>query len=299
MTAGVAAGEHRTGLVLGVAAYTAWGVVPLYWRELDGIDPIELLACRALFGGVAFAGLAAAMGQLAGAWAALRAPRVLAALAASSALLALNWGLFIHATLGGYLLQASLGYFINPLVSVALGVAFLGERLRRLQLVALALATAGVGWLAVGAGPPWIALLLAGSFGLYGLLRKTAPVAALAGSTAETVLLAPVAAGYLAWIALDPARGAFTHVDPATHGLMVGTGVVTALPLVWFTAAARRLPLTTLGFLQYLAPTGQFLTAVLVLDEPLAGRALAAFAFIWAGLAVFTVDLARAARGRA
>jgi chloramphenicol-sensitive protein RarD len=302
-TAGVPAGlaaaaarEHRTGLVLGLAAYTAWGVVPLYWRQLTGVDPVEILACRALFGAVTFVALAAAMRQLGGAVAALRDRRALVVLAAASALLALNWGLFIHATLGGHLLQASLGYFINPLLSVALGVVFLRERLRRLQLVAIALAAVGVAWLAVGAGPPWIALTLAGSFGIYGLLRKTAPVAALAGSTVETLLMAPVGAAYLIWIAADPSRGVFSHAGTTTHALLAGTGLVTALPLLWFTAAARRLPLATIGFLQYLAPTGQFLMAIFVFHEPMASRKLVAFAFIWVGLAVFSLDLVRVTR---
>lgn len=290
--------EHRTGLLLGIAAYSAWGIVPLYWRELHGVDPVEILACRALFGLVTFVGLAIAMRQLPVIQAALRDRRTLGILAAASALLGLNWGLFIHATLGGHLLQASLGYFINPLLSVALGVIFLRERLRRLQLVAIILAAAGVTWLALGAGPPWIALTLASSFGVYGLLRKTAPVAALAGSTIETALMAPVATVYLLWIAGDPARGAFAHADLRTHLFLAGTGLVTALPLLWFTAAARRLPLATVGFLQYLAPTGQFLTAVLVFGEPLAARKLAAFAFIWVALAVFSLDLVRVSRQR-
>ncbi len=288
--------EQRTGLLLGIAAYTAWGIVPLYWRELEGVDPVEILACRALFGAVTFVALAALMGQLRLVRVTLRDRRTLAVLVAAAALLALNWGLFIHATLGGQLLQASLGYFINPLLSVALGVVFLRERLRRLQLVAIVLATAGVVWLALGAGPPWIALALASSFGVYGLLRKTAPVAALAGSTIETSLMVPVAVIYLAWISGDPARGDFAHAGARTHLLLAGTGLVTALPLLWFTAAARRLPLATVGFLQYLAPTGQFLTAVLVFGEPLAARKLAAFAFIWIALALFSLDLARAAR---
>lgn len=288
--------EQRTGLLLGIAAYTAWGVVPLYWRELQGIDPVEILACRALFGSITFVALAAIMGQLGLVRITLRDRRTLAILVVASALLAFNWGLFIHATLGGHLLEASLGYFINPLISVALGVIFLRERLRRLQLIAIVLAAAGVTWLALGAGPPWISLALASSFGVYGLLRKTAPVAALAGSTIETALMLPIAIAYLAWIAGDPARGDFAHADLRVHLLLAATGLVTALPLLWFTAAARRLPLATVGFLQYLAPTGQFLTAVLVFGEPLATRKLAAFGFIWVALAVFSVDLVRVAR---
>ena len=289
--------ELRTGLVLGVAAYATWGVVPIYWKLLGGVSPVEILACRALFGLAAFVALAAVARQGPAIRAAVRDRRVLAVLALSSTLLAFNWGMFIYATLSGHLLQASLGYFINPLVSVGLGVVFLRERLRPLQRIAIVLATIGVLWLAAGAGPPWISLGLAASFGLYGLLRKTAPVEALAGSTVETALMAPVGAAYLVWSAAG-AHGAFGHADLRTHLLLAATGVVTALPLAWFTAAARRLPLAIIGFLQYLAPTGQFLTAVLLFGEPLAARKLTAFGFIWAALLVFSADLVRISRAR-
>lgn len=288
--------QYRLGLTLGIAAYAAWGVVPLYWHQLRGVDAVEILACRALFGAASFVAIAAAMGQLGAVRATLRDRRAVTVLAAAAALLALNWGLFIHATLGGHLLQASLGYFINPLFSVALGVVVLRERLRRLQLAAIVIALAGVVWLALGAGPPWIALTLATSFALYGLLRKTAPVAALPGSTVETLMMAPLALAYLVYIAADPSRGAFAHADVTTHAFLAGTGLVTALPLLWFTAAARRLPLAVVGFLQYLAPTGQFLTAVLVFDEPLAARKLLAFVCIWVALVTFSIDLLRQRR---
>ena len=287
--------ELRTGLLLGVAAYAAWGVVPIYWKLLAGVSPVEILACRAVFGLLAFALLAAVTRSGPAIRAALRDRRVVVTLAGAALLLAGNWGLFIYATLSGHLLQASLGYFINPLVSVALGVVVLGERLRRLQLAAIGLASVGVVWLALGAGPPWISLGLAGTFGLYGLLRKTAPVAALAGSTIETALMAPFGAAYLAWV-LATGHGATGQADVSIHLLLAATGVVTALPLAWFTAAARRLPLAVIGFLQYLAPTGQFLTAVLVFGEPLAARKLTAFGFIWAALLVFSVDLVRITR---
>jgi chloramphenicol-sensitive protein RarD len=292
------ADERRLGLFLGIAAYAAWGVVPLYWRELTGVDPLEILACRALFGLITFAALVAIMGQTREVAAVLRNRRAVAVLAVAAALLALNWGLFIHATLNKHLLQASLGYFINPLLSVALGVIFLRERLRRLQLLAIVLAAVGVVWLALGAGPPWIALTLASSFALYGLLRKTAPAPALAGSTIETAMMAPAALAYLLYIAGDASRGAFAHAGTATHLLLAGTGLVTALPLLWFTAAARRLPLAVVGFLQYLAPTGQFILAVTVQGESLAARKLLAFAFIWTALAIFSIDLVRITRAR-
>ena len=288
--------SFRTGLAAGAAAYAAWGVVPLYWHLLAAIAPIEILAHRAVWGLVAFLVMAVVTGQGPAIGAAVRDRRVVLALATSATLLAINWGLFIWATLAGHLLQASLGYFINPLVSVALGVTFLGERLRRWQLIAIVLAAVGVILLAgAGDGVPWVSLVLAGSFGSYGLVRKVAPVAALAGSTIETAMMAPFGVAYLIYLAAT-GGGALGHIDLADTLLLLSAGVVTAVPLAWFTVAARRLPLSVVGFLQYLAPTGQFLTAVIAFHEPLADAKLLAFAFIWAGLAVFSADLALASR---
>jgi chloramphenicol-sensitive protein RarD len=288
--------SFRRGLAAGIAAYCAWGVVPLYWHLLTAIAPVEILAHRAVWGLLAFAAMALALDQRPAIIAALRDRRALAALAAGATLLAINWGIFIWATLRGHLLQASLGYFINPLVSVALGVGFLGERLRPGQLAAIAIAAVGVLRLAwTNDGLPWISLALAGSFGVYGLVRKTAPVGALAGSTIETAMMAPLGAAYLGYLAVT-GGGSLGHVDVATTLLLLATGVVTALPLAWFTVAARGLPLSVVGFLQYLAPTGQLLTAVIAFGEPLATARLQAFVLIWAALAVFTVDMLAARR---
>jgi chloramphenicol-sensitive protein RarD len=285
--------ETRRGLAFGVAAYAFWGIVPLYWRLLRGVDPVEILAHRAVWGLGAFILIAVLLRALPEVRAALADRRAVGALAVSSALLAVNWGVFIYAVSIDHVLHASLGYFINPLVSVVLGMVVLGERLRRMQWLAVTLAAAGVVQVAAHAGGlPWIALVLASTFGLYGLLRKVAPVPALAGSLIETALLAPIGALYLLFLA-GTDRGALGHVDAGTHVLLLITGAVTALPLVWFTAAARRLPLSTIGFLQYLAPTGQFLSAVLVFREPFASRDLAAFSCIWAALVVFSIDLWR------
>ena len=215
-------------------------------------------------------------------------------MALSGGLLAINWSLFVWAILGGHLLEASIGYFINPLLSVALGTLVLREQLSRLQWLAIVLATCGVAILTWRAGRvPWIALLLASSFAVYGYVRKTARVEALVGSTLETILMAPIAVVFL--IALG-GHGALGHADVPTHALLVGTGVVTAVPLILFTSAARRLPLSTIGFLQYLAPTGQFLLAVIAYGEPLGTERLLAFAAIWAGLVAFSLDLWRTAR---
>jgi chloramphenicol-sensitive protein RarD len=285
--------EHETrriGLLHGIAAYGLWGIVAAYWKLLEGIDPIELVAHRAVWGLLAFGAIAIGAGQ----WRAMRAaivdPRVLAVMALSSSLLAVNWGVFVGATITGRLLDASLGYFINPLVSVALGMIVLRERMRRLQWIAIGLAAVGVAQLALRAGEvPWIALVLASTFGLYGLVRKIARVEAVVGSTIETVLMAPVGAIYLAVLG----GGVMNGGSASTIALLAGTGVVTAVPLVLFASAARRLPLATVGFLQYLAPTGQFVLAATVFGEPLASERLLAFVWIWAGLGVFSVDLWR------
>lgn len=283
--------ERQRGLLHGVLAYGLWGIVPLYWKLLAEHDALELLAHRAAWGLLAFAILVAAARQLAELRLALRDVRTLGVMALSGVLLAINWGVFVWATVRGHLLDASLGYFINPLISIALGTLILRERLAPLQWLAIALATAGVAFLTYRVGQvPWIALVLAVTFGLYGLVRKTARVHALVGSTVETVLLLPLAVGYLAY---RGDAGALGHADVSTHALLVGTGVITAIPLVLFASAARRLPLSTVGFLQYLAPTGQFLLASLAFDEPVSLDRLLAFAMIWAGLAVFTFDLWR------
>jgi chloramphenicol-sensitive protein RarD len=285
--------ERRVGLLQGVLAYGLWGIVAAYWKLLADVDPIELIAHRALWGLIAFAAIVVVAGRWSAFVAALRDLRLVGVMALSGALLAVNWTVFVSATIHGHLLDASLGYFINPLVSVALGMLVLRERLTRLQWVAIALATVGVALLTWRAGRvPWVALVLAATFGLYGLVRKTARVDALVGSTVETVLLAPIAAIYLAWLG----GGAIADAGAREFALIAGTGVVTAVPLVLFTSAARRLPLSTVGFLQYLAPTGQFLLAVLAFGEPLAHDRLLAFGWIWAGLVVFSIDLARRSR---
>lgn len=286
--------DLRRGLLQGVLAYGLWGVVPAYWKLLATVEPLELIAHRAVWGLGAFMVIVVVSGQVGALRVALRDVRTIGVMAGSGVLLAINWGLFVWATISGHLLEASLGYFINPLVSVGLGTIVLRERLSRLQWIAIGLATLGVAILAWRAGRiPWVALLLASTFGLYGLVRKTAKVNALIGSTIETMLMVPIAVAYLIFTA---DHGAFGHTDASTTALLVGTGVITAVPLVLFTSAARRLPLSTIGFLQYLAPTGQFLLAVIAFGEPLALDRLAAFVVIWAGLAVFTLDLFRSRR---
>jgi chloramphenicol-sensitive protein RarD len=291
--------SFRRGLLFGVLAYGLWGIVPLYWQLMITVDPVELIAHRAVWGLVAFVALVIAAGQTPALAAALRDRRTVGLMAISGGFVAINWGTFVYAVASHQLLEASLGYFINPLLSVALGTIVLRERLRRLQWLAIGAATAGVAVIAIGAGrAPWIALVLASSFAIYGLIRKTARVESLIGSTIETLLLAPIAGAYLGYLALT-GRGAFGHAPTTIELYLLSTGAVTAIPLLLFTSAARRLPLSTVGFLQYLAPTGQFLLAVTVLGEPIARDKLTAFALIWIGLVVFSLDLARSQRSRA
>jgi chloramphenicol-sensitive protein RarD len=285
--------ETRRGILHGALAYGLWGVVPAFWKLLGSVNPLEILGHRVVWGLCTLLGLVAATGRIAPTRQALRDRRVVAAMAASAVLISVNWGTFVYAVSAGRLLEASLGYFINPLVSVALGVAVLGERLRAAQKLAIALAALGVTALALHRGqPPYLALVLAVTFGLYGLVRKTAKVESLSGSTIETALIFPFALVGLGALALR-GEGALGHAAPSLHLLLLATGAVTTIPLLLFTSAARRLPLSTVGFLQYLAPTGQFLLAVLAYREPFSAAALGSFAIIWAALAVFSYDVWR------
>ena len=288
--------ETRRGLGYGIAAYGLWAIIPLFWKLLAHIDPLEVLAHRVIWGALTFVIIVRFMGVGPELRAAIRERRTLAVMALSGTLLAINWGIFILAVSTDRLLDASLGYFINPLVSVALGTIVLHERLRRLQWLAIVTAIAGVALLSwqVG-GLPWISLILAFSFGSYGLVRKTAKVDSLIGSTIESALLVPLALAYLTIVAVQ-GGGRLGHADALEHGLLISTGVVTAGPLLLFTSAARRLPLSTIGFLQYLTPTGQFLLALLLFHEPFTANKLLAFGLIWIALGVFSVDLWQRAR---
>ena len=288
--------RRASGLASAVAAYGMWGLLPLYFKAMPGVGALEILAHRIAGSAVLLAAAIALWRGRAG-FARLRAARV-RVLLATTALIAVNWGLYIWAVQAGRVLEASLGYFVNPLVNVALGVGFLREALRPWQRAAFALAGAGVLALVVSTGAvPWIALALAGSFGLYGLLRKQADVEPVGGLFAETALLAPPA---LALLALLAARGdgAFLRTPRETL-LLALAGVVTSVPLLAFGHAVRRLRLSTLGIVQYLAPTGQFLLAVLAFGEPF-GRAQAfAFACIWGALGLYTWDAVTSARAPA
>lgn len=284
--------EARAGLVYALGAYLAWGVIPAYFKLLAHVPPIVVLANRIVWSLAFLVVLLTFQRKWGEVRAAVTRRRTLAVLMCSTGMIAVNWFVFLWAITNGHILQASLGYFINPLVNVLLGVAILRERLRPGQIAGLLLATAGVVVMTISTGGvPWVALSLAFSFAFYGLLRKIAPVGPVAGLSIETATLFPVA--LLIATGMIPISG---HVFPTasfsrgTISLLVSSGVITAIPLLLFAAGARRLRLATMGFLQYVSPTCQLLLAVLVYDEPFSSRQLLSFALIWTGLAAYTLE---------
>lgn len=288
----------RAGFLLGLGAYILWGVLPLYFKALANVLPTELVAHRILWSLIFLAVLAVWWKRLKDIRAALATPRLVLILALTAGLIGINWLIYIWAVLNGHVLEASLGYYLNPLVNVLLGVLLLKERLSRVQTGAVCLAGAGVAILAFGgAGALWISLSLAASFALYGFVRKIAPVEALEGLSVETILLAPIALAWVLWLQ-ETGRGSF-GVDARTDILLILSGAATAIPLLLFTAAAKRLPYSTLGFLQYIAPSLQFLLAVLVFGEELTTAHIVCFGLIWIALALFVAEGARIGRASA
>lgn len=281
--------ETRNGVLAALTAYLFWGFLPILFRALDSVGSVLIVAERTLFS-LVLLGIILAVGagfrearQLLTNWKTFRI------IALSTALLVANWLLYVWAVETGQVLEASFGYFINPLVNVAIGMIFLGERQNRLQTVAIAIAVVAIGIQAVGLGKfPFIAVSLALTFGFYGFFRKTAPSGPTSGLFAETVVAAPFA---LAYVAFDIAtKGLGPHADPTIMMLLMLTGPATAVPLLLFAYGVRRLRLTTIGMFQYLAPSLQFLVAVILFGEHLNGTRLLSFALIWLSLAVFSYD---------
>lgn len=282
--------ETRRGFILGAAAYALWGLFPLYWPLLEPAGAVEILAHRIFWSLAVMVILVFAVRRTSRLRAVLASPRTRSILAVGAAVITVNWGTYIWGVNNGHVVEASLGYFINPLVTVLMGVVILGERLRPLQWLALGIATLAVLGLTVEYGrPPWVALVLAFSFGSYGLAKKKANTGAVESLTVETMVLAPLALGYLLWLS---GQGTSTF---GQHGLghallLMGTGVVTAVPLICFGAAATRVSMTTLGLLQYLAPTLQFGLGVFLFHEPMPAMRWVGFSLVWLALAVFTFE---------
>jgi len=280
----------KKGVLFAIGAYVLWGLFPLYWKQLEVVPAQEIVAHRILWSFVFIFGVIILMKRVRGLWKDIRRPHVLLTYAASAVLLAINWLTYIWGVNSGYIVEASLGYFINPLVSVLLGVIFFRERLRPGQWAAIGLAAVGVGYLTVRYGSlPWIGLVLAFSFGTYGLIKKRASLEALEGQTLEMALLFIPALFFL--LHLEGQHVAvFGHTGPGTVFLLAFGGVVTAVPLLMFAAAARRIPLSMIGILQYIAPSLQFSIGVWVYNENFSRSRLIGFCFIWSALLIYTLE---------
>jgi chloramphenicol-sensitive protein RarD len=288
--------ERRLGVLSGLSAYALWGLFPLYFPLLEPAGGLEIVAHRVLWS-VVFVGLLLTVRRN---WSQVRAlvsdPRRLLVLTGAAVLIAVNWLVFVYGVNSGQVVETSLGYFINPLVSVLLGVVVFSERLRPLQWAAVGIAAVAVAVLTIDYGrPPWIALALAASFGLYGVMKKVVRVEAAPGLFVETLLVAVPAAIVLA-VLHSSGQGTFANAGTGHALLLASAGIATAIPLLLFAAAARRIPLSTVGLLQYLTPLMQLAIGVFVYDEPMPPARLAGFVIVWIALAVFTADSLRHAR---
>jgi chloramphenicol-sensitive protein RarD len=286
--------RSRLGIFYGIAAYGSWGVFPLYFKLVRFAGSMEILAHRVIWSFAILAMMVAALGRWKELLRELQSDKLRLMLGLSTLFIASNWLVFIYAVTSGQVLQASLGYFANPLLNVLLGVLVFRERLRPVQMVSIVLALAGFVVLACFVGQvPWIAATLAVTFSLYGLMRKLMPVDGLVSLTVETLVLLPVAMVYLAYLNVTQ-TGATGGLS--TLGLLALSGPVTTIPLLFFGGAARRLRLSTMGILQYLSPTLQFTLAVVAFGEPFKPAQIASFACIWAGIIIYTADSLRAVR---
>ncbi|MBK7028215.1 MAG: EamA family transporter RarD [Bacteroidales bacterium] len=288
---------YLSGLFYALACYSAWGVFPLYWKMLSAVPSDQILAHRIIWS-VAFLLiiLLATRNQTVISY--LKDKRILGLLFITGLLIGGNWFVYIYAVNHNHIVEASLGYYINPLVNVLLGVVFLGERLKKAQIIAVVLAFAGVSWLTFHLGRvPWVSLYLAVSFAVYGLIRKKANLESLPGLLIETLLLSPLAIYYL-WFVQQQGIGMFLNHSWLTDFLLILGGPVTAIPLFWFGKAATRIPLSTIGFIQYLSPTLQLLIGLVVYKEPFSPVYIISFGLVWAGLILYTLSIIRDYRKR-
>lgn len=290
--------ENSTGILYGIGAYGLWGLLPLYFIILLPATAIEIVANRVLWSLVFCALLLTVMRSWRTVRAAAANPRIVATLAVAAMLIAVNWFVYTYGVTNGHAIEAALGYFINPIVSVLLGVVVLHEKLRRLQWAAVGMGVVAVVVLAIGYGNvPWIALTLAFSFGFYGFVKKRvgSKVDAVSSLSIETAVLTPIAAAVMIWLSVTGAATVLTE-GPGHFWIMAAAGVITAVPLIFFGAAARRLPLTTIGLLQYLAPVLQFLLALFVFQEEMPLERWVGFGLVWVALAMLTIDMLRTVR---
>ncbi len=288
--------ESRRGLLLGIAAYGIWGLFPLYWPLLEPAGAVEILAHRILWSCLTMGLLVLLLRRASVVREIMANRRTRSLLVLAACLITVNWAVYIWGVNNGHVVETSLGYFVNPLVTVLMGVFVLGERLRRVQWVALAVATLAVLVLTVDYGrPPWIALVLALTFGSYGLCKKQANAPAIESLTFETMVIGPVALAYLVWLTRQGGSD-FTDHGGGHVLLLMSAGIVTAVPLVCFGGAAIRVPLVTLGLLQYLTPTLQFALGVFYFHEDMPAGRWIGFGLVWVALGIFTLDLVRQRR---
>jgi chloramphenicol-sensitive protein RarD len=281
----------RTGIINATLAFLCWGLFPLYFHALNEVPPGQILAHRVLWSLLFLAIVLTVRRQWQWLPAVLRQPRVIVSFVASAFVLSLNWLVYIWAVNNGHVIEASLGYFINPLVNIMFGYLLLKERLRPGQWAAIALAALGVAWLTWQAGTvPWIALILAATFGAYGLMRKTAALGALEGLSFETMALFPLALAYVIWLSLHGQNSFINAAADSTRWLLVAAGPITAIPLLLFAAGARKIPLSALGLLQYISPTIQFLLGVWLFHEAFNAERMVGFLLIWSALALYAAE---------
>lgn len=286
----------RQGVFFALGAYMIWGLAPIYFKTLAHVPALEVLAHRIMWAFLFMLVLIVASGRMQQVVRAFDSPKLLLQLALAACLIGLNWFLFIWAVANDHILDASLGYYINPLLNVAIGMLFFGERLRRLQLIAVLMAVIGVAIQIITFGSvPWIALVLAGSFATYGAIRKKLPFDSLTGLWLEVILLLPFILVYFFVFANSSASNMLANTWQL-NGLLVLAGVITTVPLLFFTGAAKRIRYSTLGLFQYIAPSMMFILAVLIYNEPLSADKLITFVIIWSALAIYTVDAVRTHR---
>lgn len=290
--------QQKSGFIFALLAFTMWGLAPIYFKQLTHIEAEEILAQRVVWSVLFLLIIGIASSQVSKLIAVFKQPKQLLILVISACLLGFNWGMFIWSVNNNHMLDASLGYYINPLINVLMGYAFLGERLRRRQGLAAVLALTGVIIQIISFGSfPYIALSLAISFAFYGLLHKKTHVESIPGLTIEALILLPIAAIY--WLLMEPsATSNLTMNNSTINLLLISSGIVTTLPLLCFTAGAKRLQYTTIGFIQYIGPSLMFLLAVQFYDETIGLKEIITFGFIWLGLLVFSWDSIRHARSR-
>ncbi|MFC2157410.1 EamA family transporter RarD [Acidobacteriota bacterium] len=285
--------ENRKGTLYAIAAFSVWGVLPIYWKALQHVSSLQILAHRILWSFVFLVFLMTVGKRWNGIKTSLSQPKTKVILLVTTVIITINWLTYIWAVTHGHIIDSSLGYFINPLISVFLGVIFLKERLNVLQIVSFCLALVGVLYLTFQYGRiPWIALTLAFTFGIYGLLRKTVRIDGLSGLTVETAIISPVVLSFLIFVNFR-GDGVFGSADLGTHLLLIGAGIATSAPLLWFVNGARRIPLYSIGFYQFIGPTLQFIIGVFLYKEPFTQSRLLGFIFIWGALVLFLISNSR------